>query len=64
MFLLSVFAVDADEGINAQLFYNITSNDSRFSIDETGMIRISEAMKADEIAPLTIQVIILNTSCN
>ncbi|VDM48291.1 unnamed protein product, partial [Toxocara canis] len=50
-----IFAVDADEGINAQLFYNVTSGDNRFTIDETGMIRVSEALKTDEIAPLTIQ---------
>lgn len=54
-----VFAVDEDEGINAQLFYNVTSGDNRFTIDESGMISVTEPLKGDEIAPLTIQVILI-----
>uniref|UniRef100_A0A915BTY2 Cadherin domain-containing protein n=3 Tax=Parascaris TaxID=6254 RepID=A0A915BTY2_PARUN len=53
--LCRVFAVDEDEGINAQLFYNVTSDDGRFTIDESGMISVIEPLKGDEIAPLTIQ---------
>ncbi|KAK6054008.1 hypothetical protein COOONC_08483 [Cooperia oncophora] len=50
-----VFASDLDVGKNAELFYNITDGDSKFSIDENGYISTSAPMKADEVATLTIQ---------
>ncbi|KAK5966297.1 hypothetical protein GCK32_008888, partial [Trichostrongylus colubriformis] len=50
-----VFASDIDAGKNAELFYNITDGDPKFSIDENGYISTSVPMKADEVVTLTIQ---------
>ncbi|KAK6741188.1 hypothetical protein RB195_009193 [Necator americanus] len=50
-----VFASDADVGKNAELFYNITDGDSRFSIDNSGYITTSVPLTADEVVTLTIQ---------
>ncbi|KAJ1372472.1 hypothetical protein KIN20_034640 [Parelaphostrongylus tenuis] len=50
-----VFASDADIGMNAELFYNITDGDSRFTIDENGYIAATTPMKANEVSTLTIQ---------
>ncbi|KIH42495.1 cadherin domain protein, partial [Ancylostoma duodenale] len=50
-----VFASDIDAGKNAELFYNITDGDSRFTIDEDGYITTSVPLKADEVVTLTIQ---------
>ncbi|VDM85290.1 unnamed protein product, partial [Strongylus vulgaris] len=50
-----VFASDIDIGKNAELFYNITDGDSRFTIDESGYIATNVPLKADEVVTLTIQ---------
>ncbi|CAI5444887.1 unnamed protein product [Caenorhabditis angaria] len=50
-----IFAVDLDEGINAEIFYNITEGDSRFSIDENGIIRAVSMIHGDESYALTGQ---------
>uniref|UniRef100_A0A8R1DPU5 Uncharacterized protein n=1 Tax=Caenorhabditis japonica TaxID=281687 RepID=A0A8R1DPU5_CAEJA len=50
-----IFAVDADSGLNADLYYNITEGDPRFSIDENGNIATSEIIHADESYALTVQ---------
>ncbi|VDO27944.1 unnamed protein product [Haemonchus placei] len=48
--LSRVFANDIDSGKNAELFYNITEGDPKFSIDENGYISTSTPMKPDEVA--------------
>lgn len=53
--LCRIFAVDADEGENSRLSYNVTEGDPRFSIDEHGNIRTSEAIHGDESYALTVQ---------
>nr|ACI49172.1 hypothetical protein Csp3_JD01.004 [Caenorhabditis angaria] len=53
--LCRIFAVDLDEGINAEIFYNITEGDSRFSIDENGIIRAVSMIHGDESYALTVQ---------
>ncbi|VDL72367.1 unnamed protein product, partial [Nippostrongylus brasiliensis] len=50
-----VFASDIDAGKNAELFYNITDGDSKFSIDENGYISTSTPLKPDEVSTLAIQ---------
>lgn len=44
-----VFASDVDVGKNAELFYNITDGDPKFSIDENGYISTSTPLKPDEV---------------
>ncbi|CAJ0589790.1 unnamed protein product [Cylicocyclus nassatus] len=46
---------DVDIGKNAELFYNITDGDSRFTIDESGYIATNVPLKAEEVVTLTIQ---------
>lgn len=53
--LCRIFAVDADEGENSRLTYNITEGDPRFSIDEHGNIIASEAIHGDESYAMTVQ---------
>ncbi|CAB3403624.1 unnamed protein product [Caenorhabditis bovis] len=53
--LCRIFAVDMDDGDNAKLFYNVTEGDQRFSIDENGVISVSEAIHGDESYALTVQ---------
>uniref|UniRef100_A0A1I7XJY0 Cadherin domain protein n=1 Tax=Heterorhabditis bacteriophora TaxID=37862 RepID=A0A1I7XJY0_HETBA len=43
-----VFAIDIDAGKNAQLYYNITDGDSRFSIDGFGSISTNQPLEYDE----------------
>ncbi|KJH45107.1 cadherin domain protein [Dictyocaulus viviparus] len=55
-FHIRVFASDADVGKNAELFYNITNGDPRFSINENGYIATNTPAKAEEVFTVTIQV--------
>lgn len=51
-----IFAIDTDEGQNAQLLYNFTEADPRFSVDSDGRIITSESLKENESYQLTVKV--------
>ncbi|MCP9259219.1 BMA-PRK-1 [Dirofilaria immitis] len=53
--LCRIFAIDIDEGQNAQLLYNFTEADARFSIDSDGRIVTSEPLKENENYQLIVK---------
>ncbi|VDN03543.1 unnamed protein product [Thelazia callipaeda] len=53
--LCRIFAIDFDEGENAQLFYNFTEVKSAFSIDSDGSIAALESLKENEVYELIVK---------
>uniref|UniRef100_A0A915PC44 Uncharacterized protein n=1 Tax=Setaria digitata TaxID=48799 RepID=A0A915PC44_9BILA len=53
--LCRISAIDADEGKNAQLYYNLTEADPRFSIDSDGRIITSKSLKENEVYRLVVK---------
>uniref|UniRef100_A0A914UQL5 Uncharacterized protein n=1 Tax=Plectus sambesii TaxID=2011161 RepID=A0A914UQL5_9BILA len=53
--LCRVFAADADEGVNARLFYNITDGDGHFAIDEKGELSSARPLEGGKSYALTVQ---------
>lgn len=65
--VLRVYTMDADEGLNGDVFYSILAGDSegRFAIDEaTGQIALARPLDRETVSKYTLQVVAMDAGLN